>query len=151
MSVMRPSKITIHCSASPNGKPVTVEEVTRWHKARGFTSIGYHFIINPDGKPAKGRPLDQVGAHVKGANQDNIGICLIGTDKFTFAQFETLRELVLDLCMDFGIPVALVFAHYEFASAKAQGKTCPNIKVEHLRDWLFNADPAAIAPYLFTT
>ena len=38
----RIDKIIIHHSASPIG--TTVEQIDQWHKARGWTGIGYHFV-----------------------------------------------------------------------------------------------------------
>lgn len=31
----------IHCSATPEGKDYTVQDIDRWHKARGWKGIGY--------------------------------------------------------------------------------------------------------------
>lgn len=103
------SNIIIHCSASPNGKEFTAADVNTWHKARGFKrdsqsvrsrnpelpNIGYHFVICCDGTVQPGRGLEEVGAHVQGNNANSIGICLIGTDKFSEEQFKSLRSLVI--------------------------------------------------------
>ena len=34
-------QIIIHCSATPEGRNVTVADIDRWHRARGFLGIGY--------------------------------------------------------------------------------------------------------------
>ena len=34
-------EIIIHCSATAEGRNFTVEDVRRWHKARGFVDVGY--------------------------------------------------------------------------------------------------------------
>jgi len=74
--------IVIHCSATVEGKDYTVEDIDRWHKARGFNCqgihIGYHYVIYLDGSIHQGRPEWMVGAHVKNHNQHSIGICYIG-------------------------------------------------------------------------
>lgn len=76
------------------------------HRARGFargdnwrakqnpalTSIGYHFVVYTRGAIATGRHIDEVGAHVQGYNATSIGVCMLGTDKFTRAQWDALRE-----------------------------------------------------------
>lgn len=72
------NKIVIHCSATIEGQNFTVADITKWHKARGFTTIGYHYVIYLDGTIHEGRPEDQIGAHVTGQNSDSIGICYIG-------------------------------------------------------------------------
>ncbi|HJW81967.1 MAG TPA: N-acetylmuramoyl-L-alanine amidase [Acidiferrobacterales bacterium] len=98
--------IVIHCAATPNGKPFTVADIDAWHYQRGFrralafrqrqemnlAAIGYHWVIYTNGAVANGRHLDEIGAHVAGHNESSIGICLIGTDKFTFAQWASLRD-----------------------------------------------------------
>ena len=68
----------IHCSATFPGQGVTVEDIDRWHRQRGFACIGYHFYITVDGSIYTGRPLGQIGAHCKGYNSRSIGICYEG-------------------------------------------------------------------------
>lgn len=77
---MRPvNKIVIHCSATREGDDsVTREVIDRWHKAKGWIQIGYHFVVNIDGSIEIGRPISQVGAHVYGHNKGSIGIVYIG-------------------------------------------------------------------------
>ncbi|EGP03147.1 N-acetyl-anhydromuranmyl-L-alanine amidase [Pasteurella multocida subsp. gallicida str. Anand1_poultry] len=91
-------KIVIHCSATQNGKPLrnkahtAAQVIDRWHAERGFKRtfsnftqfnshlkhIGYHYVIDTDGTVETGRKVGEVGAHVKGHNQQSIGICLVG-------------------------------------------------------------------------
>lgn len=68
----------VHCAATPEGRDYTVEDIRQWHKARGFTDVGYHYIIYRDGRVMLGRPVGQIGAHVEGHNTGSIGICYIG-------------------------------------------------------------------------
>lgn len=145
---MKPYRITLHCSDSENGKLASVDEIRRWHVVRGFKDIGYHFVIYPDGGIHAGRPLDQTGAHVKGENTGNVGICLNGRDKFTPAQFDGLRLLLNQLFNRFIIVPADLYCHYEFPSAQQQGKSCPNIRIEDLVYWFFDSEHEAIKPYL---
>ena len=117
--------IVIHCSASPNGdslfrgSPGTpgfqspVIAINAWHKARGFKrdpaacarfnptldAIGYHYVIYRNGAVIAGRDEAEIGAHVTGFNQKSLGICLVGTDRFTRKQWASLRELVTSLRM----------------------------------------------------
>ena len=70
--------IILHCSATPEGKDFTVADITRWHKERGFRTIGYHYVVYRDGTVHKGRPVEQIGAHCEGHNKDSIGVCYIG-------------------------------------------------------------------------
>jgi N-acetyl-anhydromuramyl-L-alanine amidase AmpD len=103
--------IIIHCAATPNGKPFTIADIDSMHKARGFKRdsqavrnlnsnlrhVGYHFVITTEGHIETGRGLEEIGAHVQGNNSKSIGICMIGTDKYTPAQWEALRTCVINL------------------------------------------------------
>lgn len=56
----------------------TVEDIDRWHKARGWIGIGYHFLIKKDGSVYRGRPENAVGAHCLNFNTGSLGICFEG-------------------------------------------------------------------------
>ena len=72
------NKIIIHCTATPEGRDVTVTEIDRWHRQRGFSGIGYHYVIYRDGSVHKGRNEDSIGAHCTGQNANSIGVCYVG-------------------------------------------------------------------------
>jgi hypothetical protein len=55
-----------------------MRQIERWHLDRGFLAIGYHFVLSPTGRIFRGRPLDRMGAHVKGHNRGTVGIALMG-------------------------------------------------------------------------
>lgn len=154
--------IVIHCSASKNGERVTVEDVDRWHAERGFmrrqafrerqnprlAAIGYHFVIYASGTVATGRHLEEVGAHVAGQNARSIGVCLIGTDRFTSAQWESLDRLVTALKKMY--PAARVLGHRDYSPDRdGDGvieewewlKTCPGFDVAA---WLANGRRPAL-------
>ena len=120
---------------------VDVAEIRRWHIARGFKDIGYAYVILTDGKVQQGRSVHVTGAHVQGANEGNIGICLNGRGQYSAEQFDALRLLLEQLCEQFDIGTDQIFGHYEFASAKKQGKKCPMIDMELLRRWFVSHDP----------
>jgi len=92
--------IVYHCSATEAGRDISLKEITRWHRARGFKTVGYHFLIHPDGRIDTGRKLDEIGAHSRGYNFNSVGVCYIGGilngepwDTRTVAQIHTLRAL----------------------------------------------------------
>lgn len=105
--------IVIHCSATPNFKDFNALGIDAMHKARGFIrdaqarrnfnpqlgSIGYHFVIDVNGKTETGRGIEEIGAHVKqnNGNARSIGICLIGTSKFSDEQCAALKQLMLSI------------------------------------------------------
>lgn len=111
-------RIILHCSASD----IPMQDaamIDRWHKARGFNKIGYHYFIRHDGAVEKGRGLEEVGAHAEGYNKDSIGICLAGLTIFTPLQMQALAKLLDELKPLY--PKATVHGHREFN----QNKTCP--------------------------
>ena len=103
-AVMRDT-IIIHCSATRAGQDFTAADIDLWHRARGFRSIGYHFVIRLDGTIEPGRDVSLDGAHCTGWNRRSIGICYVGgldkegrpADTRTEAQREALIRLVEDL------------------------------------------------------
>lgn len=134
---MVPQKIIVHCLDTKNGVDVSVEEVNSWHKARGWAGIGYHWLISaPEGVIRAGRPPDMAGAHCEGQNSDSLGIALVGRDKFSEAQWQSLFGLIKACQNRWDIDNSLVCVHNEFASAKKQGKTCPNFSGALLREFM---------------
>ena len=138
------TEIFTHCSATKpqwmyeSTADQKVAEIRRWHvEENGWRDIGYHFIIDRDGDLVEGRPIEQVGAHVKNHNKKSIGICLIGgwggasTDQFeehfTKLQEETLLKLLDDLTLKF--PDAKIRGHNEVAN-----KGCPCFTVSKFID-----------------
>lgn len=125
------TEIIIHCSATKEGMDFTVEDIDRWHRQRGFSGVGYHFIIRLDGSINPGRSMYQIGAHCKGHNAHSIGICYVGglstdgkpKDTRTAAQKDSLRALVEQLQEEF--PLATVHGHNEFSN-----KACPCFDVQ---------------------
>lgn len=106
---------------------MTVEEITKWHKQRGFTTIGYHYVVYLDGSVHEGRSVDVSGAHCTGHNSHSIGVCYVGglakdgktpKDTRTDKQREGLAWLIKSLKDVY--PRASVHGHREYAS-----KACP--------------------------
>lgn len=100
------NRVVVHCSATKPSVFVDASVIDRWHRAKGWLKIGYHYVILRNGKLEKGRQDDEVGAHVAGFNKDSLGVCMVGglsestgkpEDNFTDAQYETLRGLLLKL------------------------------------------------------
>lgn len=128
--------VVIHCSATPPDMDIGVSQIRRWHvNERGFADVGYHYVIRRDGKIEIGRPLEQIGAHVKGHNEKSIGICLIGGTNaddrreaefnFTMPQMMWLADLLNKLTQDY--PAARLCGHRDLDPHKA----CPAFSVRH--------------------
>lgn len=128
------TEIILHCSATPEGKDFTIADIKKWHLARGFSDVGYHYVIYRNGTIVPGRAENIVGAHCTGRNSNSIGICYIGglakdgktaKDTRTDAQKKALVTLVKQLMLKYGITEKYVFGHYQFAN-----KACPSFKIE---------------------
>lgn len=125
------SEIIVHCTDTPLGRWVDVDDVDRWHRARGWKCIGYHFLILLDGTIKPGRPMQEIGAHCHGHNTHSVGICYVGgrgadgscKDTRTTAQKRSLAALVSRLLEEY--PHAHVYGHNHFAA-----KACPCFDVE---------------------
>jgi N-acetylmuramoyl-L-alanine amidase len=74
------TEVVIHWSATFLDQDWGSEEMHKIHTQRGFSGIGYHYVIRKDGRLQRGRPVDNTGAHAKdnGHNKYSIGISLIG-------------------------------------------------------------------------
>lgn len=132
-NVLQPStryinEIIVHCSATPAGKNYTVQDITQWHKQRGFSTIGYHYVIYRDGTVHDGRNINIAGAHCTGHNTHSIGVCYIGglaadgktpADTRTLAQKASLELLLTKLRATY--PQAKIYGHRDFAN-----KACPS-------------------------
>ena len=111
-----------------------VSEVRRWHvEDRGWSDIGYHFLIDRDGTVAKGRAVERVGSHVRGRNRRSIGIALFGgfggaetdtfADHYTPEQATALRKLLAALRAQHR-SIGTVSGHNQYAA-----KACPCFNV----------------------
>lgn len=116
------------------------EQIRKWHtdpkpKGRGWKDIGYHYVIRRTGVIEYGRPVSEVGSHVKGYNENSIGICWIGgavnvdgkrhlQDNRTWQQRVYMRLVVQTLLNVF--PNAKVVGHRDLNNARE----CPLFDVK---------------------
>ena len=132
------NKIIVHCSATPQGRDVSVQTIREWHLARGWSDIGYHYIISLEGKIETGRPVERQGAHVRHHNQGSIGVCYIGgmdlemknpKDTRTNEQHCSLEDLLLELK---GLhPNAVISGHRDYSA-----KACPSFDATNEYKWI---------------
>lgn len=124
------NKIIIHCTATPEGRHHDVEDIRRWHvNGRGWSDIGYHFLVHIDGTVEYGRPLKKSGAHTLNENKNSIGICYVGgmskdmkkaKDTRTKEQKDALVKLIKQLIYTYNKDMQ-IFGHRDFAN-----KACPS-------------------------
>jgi len=118
-------RVFIHCSASDAvylaGEEL-VAEIRRWHLARGFREIGYHFVIDKAGRVMAGRSLEKTPAAQEGHNAGTIAICVHGLlrDRFTAEALDTLAFLCRQINAAYGGAVTF-HGHCEVN----REKTCP--------------------------
>ena len=128
MAQRKITEIIVHCAATPEGKDFTVDDITRWHKQRGFRTSGYHHVVYRDGSVHPGRPEGEIGAHCTGHNACSIGICYIGgvaadgkTAKDTRTPEQRKALLMLLRRLRAKYPNAKIHGHRDFAA-----KACPS-------------------------
>ncbi len=120
-------EIIVHCADTPEGRDDKAADIKRWHKAQGWSDIGYHYVIDLDGTIEPGRPIETAGAHCTGHNANSIGICYIGgcdkdmkpKDTRTDEQKASLITLLKYLVAKY--PGVKIYGHKDFAK-----KACPS-------------------------
>jgi N-acetylmuramoyl-L-alanine amidase len=126
----RITHIVVHCSATPEGRAHTAEDIRRWHRQRGWSDIGYHWVVRIDGTVEPGRPEATAGAHVANHNTNSIGVAYVGgvakdslqpKDTRTAAQKAALLKLLRQLKAKY--PSAQILGHRDF---KGVAKACPS-------------------------
>lgn len=146
-------EIIIHCTATRpdwwtgTSADVKTNEVRNWHTSKGWSDIGYHYLIDRDGTVVTGRPLDRTGAHVKGHNTGTVGISLFGgfggsagdnfADNFTEDQERALLDLIAKLKADHP-SITKISGHNQYAA-----KACPCFSVPA---WLKKAQSPKMKP-----
>ena len=124
-------RIILHCTATQLGQKVDVAQIDKWHKDRGWSGIGYHYVLYLDGTIATGRDIRKQGAHAKGQNHDSVGVAYVGgldnnllpQDTMTMEQEMAFLHLVNSLRVVFG--ELSVHGHNEYSS-----KACPSFDVQ---------------------
>lgn len=121
------NEIIVHCTASYEGQPLTVDAIRRMHiRERGWSDIGYHYVVYLDGTIHEGRNVNISGAHCTGHNTHSIGVVYVGglakngkpKDTRTPAQKAGLLKLLRQLKQLY--PKATIHGHREYAN-----KACP--------------------------
>ena len=147
------NEIIIHCTATRpdwwtgTSAQVKTNEVRNWHTSKGWSDIGYHYLIDRDGTVVTGRPLDRTGSHVKGHNTGTVGISLFGgfggsagdsfADNFTEDQERALLDLIAKLKADHP-SITKISGHNQYAA-----KACPCFSVPA---WLKKAQSPKMKP-----
>ena len=113
--------LVVHCSASQPTAEIGALEIHKMHLSRGWSGIGYHYVIRRDGSIERGEPHRNRGAHVKGHNYHSVGVCLVGgiapngqaENNFNPEQFGSLAILLNELHSIY--PDAQVLGHRDLS------------------------------------
>ena len=131
---MTPTHIVLHTLAFDGN--AGIKEVDRWHRERGFNSVGYHYIIRRDGTLESGRAENVAGAHCRagGYNSKSLGVAFEGhgdNERWTTAQWDTLRKCFVFWRLKYAIEPNNVIGHRE----APDNKSCPGelINMEEVR------------------
>jgi len=139
----RPTGIVIHHSATAPGDDSirTRDGIDHGHAQRGWGlffggrvyHIGYHYLIDPDGRILQGRPEWLPGAHVEGHN-DTLGLCLLGDFSRdsssrlrgpSRAQMDSLVRLVKKLMARYHLSHKQVYLHSDLRPTQCPGAGFP--------------------------
>jgi len=133
------NEIFIHCTATLPEMDIDIAQVKTWHLDRGWSDVGYHFLVRRSGEVETGRPLHRAGAHVKGHNESSIGVAMAGglahsgkqACNYTRQQWDSLSLLIDQLQAEYDIPNGNVRGHNQ-----ASSKDCPCFDVtEWMKSW----------------
>lgn len=117
--------IYLHHAAASTCDAATIHA---WHIARGWSGIGYHFVVRKDGTIERGRAIDKIGAHVTGYNSYSVGICFEGNfenESMSAAQKAAGIELVAYVKNKYGIATSAIKRHKDVASTACPGSNFP--------------------------
>lgn len=127
------NRFFIHCSAADHESKSyqgvnLAKTIDRWHKERGWSGIGYHYVIDKEGNLMTGRNQERIPAAQGGHNRGTLAVCLHGLDinKFTKAQEKTLQDLCYTVNQAYGKKITF-HGHCEVSA-----KTCPVIDYKEI-------------------
>lgn len=137
--MVRVERITVHHDGMP---PVAltseaavaarIEQIRKGHRSNGWADIGYHYIVDPQGRVWEGRPITLQGAHVKLANPRNLGVLVLGNFEIqrpTPAATDSLERFLVDRMHQHRVPVNKIYTHKELAATACPGRNLQQVMV----------------------
>jgi len=125
------SRITVHHqgagearSRHENSVAADIDAIFGGHRRIGYADIGYHFVIDYDGRVWEGRSLAYAGAHVSGQNDGNIGILALGNfnrQKPSVPALAALGALAAALQKRYSIRPDQLYGHRELGASECPG------------------------------
>lgn len=124
-------RITVHHDAivstdlrSSSDVARRIESIRRSHVQKGWADIGYHYIVDPQGRVWEGRSLSKQGAHVENNNEHNIGVVVLGNFDVhppTMAATTAVERFVALQMQRYNVPLTRVYTHRELKSTACPG------------------------------
>ena len=116
--------VVLHHAAAKACSPYQIDS---WHKANGWSGIGYHYFIRKDGTIYRGRPEWATGAHAQGKNHESIGICVEGNYDVEYVMPDDQKESVKAVLRDIKLryPNTTVKGHKNVGATGCPGKYYP--------------------------
>ena len=125
------NKMTLHHAAGWGARTLdegkaAVKSIQEFHQdGRGWSDIGYHFLVDMAGNIYQGRPETVLGAHVGGANTGNIGVCILGcyhppetsipcNDEMTYNSEKSLIQLYAWISDTYGVEPKVLKGHRDY-------------------------------------
>ena len=132
-----PQWITVHhdgmdplFAADEGSSRARLESIRRAHRGKGWGDIGYHYIIDRNGRLWEGRPINWQGAHVKDCNPGNIGVMCMGNfdrQAPSQAQVAALNRHLTWLMKNYRVNMAHLRTHQEWPNAAT---ACPGMNLQ---------------------
>lgn len=126
-----PNRFTIHHTVTTNNDTnpmATVRQVQKFHMdSNGWSDIGYHFLVDQQGRIYAGNPENRIGAHVGNNNTGNLGISFLGnyeTLQPTDAQLRAAGQLIRHLANKYNIPLnaSKIKGHRDYNATACPGR-----------------------------
>jgi N-acetylmuramoyl-L-alanine amidase len=143
------NKLTVHHTAGEmetdgwKRTALELERIREFHSGvkvtdRGWADIAYHFVVDRAGRVWQARPLAYQGAHVKGHNENNLGIVLLGNFEVqspTAAQLVSLGGFIGFVRKLYAIPLKEVHTHGELGMTSCPGKKLQAFMNRARKEW----------------
>lgn len=138
VSWVKRTGFVVHHSDGPETQ--SVRAIQNFHMdTRGWSDIGYNFLIDYRGNVYEGRGWDRVGAHATGYNTATIGVCVIGN----YMNKLPAAPALVSLIQLYGMAEHMKGAKLALFGHREVGKTdCPG---DRLYSWV-HADMRLPAP-----
>lgn len=126
------NRITVHhtglyvnTSTARSSVARDMQSVLAAHVRLRYGDIGYHFAVDYGGCVWEGRSLAHQGAHVSSANEQNIGVVLLGNferQRPSQPQMSAMRSLVSALSQRYGISSRRIYGHRDLGATACPGR-----------------------------